>query len=332
MKKKILSTLLVVSLLVSMVVPAGAMAADMTRLDACEAIGVKTAYAAHTGTVTQVSPAEGTEGKFFVFITAGDRMINFIVDENTFVFNGKAADLKVGDRASGIFNAALPITMIYPEQRGAIVLVLGLEEGQAASYSVFTDDAAVEITPNAETEIVTEDGKAFDGEMKNRTLLSIYNTAKNTDAAEITPEKIVVLFEKVTTPIYEFSDEEQEATICPVANMDIVVDNVKIDGPAAFIQNGVVMVPLRAVAEALGYTVTWEAETQTVFLDNTISFSIDKDAYNYAKMQPISLGQAPVLNNGSTFVPLSFFTRVAKINNAFVFEGQIDINNGEKFE
>jgi len=92
------------------------------------------------------------------------------------------------------------------------------------------------------------------------------------------------------------------------------------------------MVPLRAVAEALDYEVRWEDATRSIYLNNVISLSIGNDYYTYARMAPIELGVAPVIVDGLTYVPLSFFREVVRMNNAIFFEGRIEIDNLEPYE
>ncbi len=76
------------------------------------------------------------------------------------------------------------------------------------------------------------------------------------------------------------------------------------------------MVPLRAVAEELGFKVTWE--NGAVMLDNTemhTAVTIGKDEYFVATSiegmvgvsAPFSLGVPSYVSNGITFVPLSLF-------------------------
>jgi len=55
------------------------------------------------------------------------------------------------------------------------------------------------------------------------------------------------------------------------------------------------MVPLRAIAEALGYKVTWNNETLSVTLDKDISLTIGEDNYISGDNAPIKLGTAPEL-------------------------------------
>jgi hypothetical protein len=140
---------------------------------------------------------------------------------------------------------------------------------------------------------------------------------------QVTPEKVIVLGKPKgswTAPIH-------------ITAAELVVEGKTIEAPPAFTtDDGVVMVPLRAAAEALGYEVTWDGGTQTVFLNSAISLQIDRDSYVYMRMAPITLGTAPVLRDSHTFVPLDYFREVLRLNNAYFFEGQIVIDNAEKME
>ena len=74
-----------------------------------------------------------------------------------------------------------------------------------------------------------------------------------------------------------------------------------------------IMVPLRVIAEALGYEVTWDGETNSVEMvagNNWTKITIGYDSYFYGKTAPIPLGKAPEIINGRTFVPLGFVETV----------------------
>jgi hypothetical protein len=118
-----------------------------------------------------------------------------------------------------------------------------------------------------------------------------------------------------------------------VAKMPIVVSNRRITAPPAYLEPGdVVMVPLRAIAEALEYPVAWEKSDKTVRIGGLMSFRVGHNSYNYAQMPPVELEAAPKISKGHIYVPLNFFTKVAKLNNAYVFEGHIFIDNNEKMQ
>ena len=81
-------------------------------------------------------------------------------------------------------------------------------------------------------------------------------------------------------------------------------------------QEDIPMVPLRSVAEDLGFTVVWDGKEQSIFLDNgtvKTTLCIGQDSYFKASSQAIGLtqnhrlGKAPVLIDSKTYVPASLF-------------------------
>ncbi|MFK7697067.1 copper amine oxidase N-terminal domain-containing protein [Paenibacillus sp. HJGM_3] len=76
---------------------------------------------------------------------------------------------------------------------------------------------------------------------------------------------------------------------------------------------GTTMVPLRVVAEALGFQLTWNDETHSVNLvkgDRFTTVYEDKDAYFYNSMEPVSLNGAATNGGGTMYVPLAFFREI----------------------
>jgi len=111
-------------------------------------------------------------------------------------------------------------------------------------------------------------------------------------------------------------------------NGEIVVNGEVIAAPVPTtygVHDGsVVMVPLRAVAEALGYDVLWNEELQSVQLGVAINLWIGQEEFHIGRMAPLGLQVPPTIIDNYTFVPLNFF-RIALNQNAYVFEGQIVI-------
>jgi hypothetical protein len=121
--------------------------------------------------------------------------------------------------------------------------------------------------------------------------------------------------------------------IMDVSNMDIIVNDKKIEAPKAYInEQDAIMVPVRAICEALGLEVNWDNKTKSVTVGKDISLTVGKDSYRNMEGDEIKLGIAPETKEGSTFVPLSFFKKVVGMNNAYAFEGQIVIDNNEIME
>jgi hypothetical protein len=87
------------------------------------------------------------------------------------------------------------------------------------------------------------------------------------------------------------------------------VNGKAVKAPGVFMTgDGIVMVPVRAVAEALELTVEWFGDTKTVQVGKSLSCTIGEDRYSYNRMAPVKLGAAPVIKDGKTFVPIDFFT------------------------
>jgi hypothetical protein len=213
--------------------------------------------------------------------------------------------------------------MIYPPQYNAEVLVVESQE-QIVKVDVFdkeliSSDNFLKLNLSETTEIVNPDGTAFKGELANRKLAVIYKTATKSIPAQTTPVKIVVLADKADAP----ADIPEN-----VSGLDIMVNGKKLSVPSAYVnEQGAVMVPLGSISEALGFKVSWDSKTKSIRLGQGISLTVGKDYYVYMKTSPITLGTAPVIKDNRTFVPLNFFTEVAKAKSSEVTETQIIINN-----
>ncbi len=131
------------------------------------------------------------------------------------------------------------------------------------------------------------------------TVLAWYDVVKESMPAQTTATKVVIL-------------PQQEATFCIIVDGDMVIDGGKV-------QNGVAMVPLRTVAEALGFTVTWNAADQSVQLKNDkvqTTVRIGQDLYYHASSvegmygmsKPGPLGAAAYVKDGVTYVPAELFS------------------------
>lgn len=76
-----------------------------------------------------------------------------------------------------------------------------------------------------------------------------------------------------------------------------------------FTQDNITYLPLRCILEPLGYTVIWEAETQSILIENESSSSNIRIGQKLAlkNNQNIVLDTAPISKNGVTMVSIRFF-------------------------
>lgn len=117
-----------------------------------------------------------------------------------------------------------------------------------------------------------------------------------------------------------------------------VFDKVIIDGKEMTLhkkiyitEKEVVMIPLRPIAEALGYTVTWNDEDQSVELSKEAQWArlkLGEDNYSFAKML-VKLGTAPEIKDGSTYVPLDFAVKILKAHVTVSDNGIIAIEHNK---
>ena len=133
----------------------------------------------------------------------------------------------------------------------------------------------------------------------------------------------VVLFPKysiapgvMNTPEFRFKLADGWTVKPGSAEPSAPVETVKLDVRAADTfenADGLTMVPFRQVAEGLGYKVSWNQEAYSAELlrgAQWTSVSVGKDAYFFARMAPVTLGTAPVIQHDKLYVPVKFVTDI----------------------
>ncbi len=129
----------------------------------------------------------------------------------------------------------------------------------------------------------------------------------------------------------------EEDGIVPISEefVPVVEVNGEILENATIKEDGTnVLIPLRAVCEKLGMTVNWDGAARLITVEKLpifLTMSPDADGYTLARTAPIMLGTAPVLENGTTYVPASFVSEIMQ-GYLFVTEDKIAIFHGEEAE
>ena len=92
-----------------------------------------------------------------------------------------------------------------------------------------------------------------------------------------------------------------------------VAKNITVNGneitATAITQDGKTLLPVRAVATALGLN----AEQKSVVLEDLplyVTFRTGVDGYTFAKTAPMPLGQAPIIIDSVTYVPVELFSDI----------------------
>jgi len=297
-----------------------------------------------TGTVQAISDFEDVIGNnlFVTVENANGQVANLIIPEDAFFINDN--EIAIGVEITGYFRANLPMPMIYPPQYYVSVVAVDVEDAVFIKVDRFNEDLVsqdglLKLNITDATTIVTQGGQAFDGDLTNRKLVVLYDVSTRSIPAITTPNKVVVMYEIAVPPIGIIDDTDLTEIVPPVGNIDvagweIIVEGQRVAGSGFTNAEGGVMVPLRAIAEALGFDITWEwsAAERLVILDGDIALRIGDTTY-FNNGTAVELPFAPELVNGTTtYVPLQFFRMVAGMNNAYAFEGQIVVNNEEVME
>lgn len=290
-------------------------------------------YISNTVTVTEVG-----EGKIATTLNKEDaenpeNTVNYTILENTLVFNSKGEKKEVKDIEKDaditVFtNSYSPAPLIMPPQYQADVIIINDGE-EIGSVNVDTYIADGERLINAAnslvlnigetTKIVDKDGKEVKAdELANKDLVVFYTITTRSIPAQTTPEKVVVLGENETA-LAQIADAQnvtaETPTPAPVETPEIssatavVVGNKTVTN--IYSKDDVLMVPLREIAEELGFTVEWDGNLRAVILNGGMySLKIGENSYVKGKMMPVELKAAPEIKDDLTYVPVEYFTEV----------------------
>jgi hypothetical protein len=157
------------------------------------------AFNSFTGTVKEIRDLKDENGRKFVSVESeSGEKATIVISKDTYVVDN--AEIKEGTVITGFYDATGPMIMIYPPQYSAEVVAV-VEKGQNIKVDRFDEnllssDLWLKLNISKDTEIITEDGKAFNGNLKNRNLIVFYGVTTKSIPAQTTPNRIVVLSEK----------------------------------------------------------------------------------------------------------------------------------------
>lgn len=262
--------------------------------------------------------------------------VNLKITDDTLVYdnlgNKKAlSDLTDGSKITVFTGSYEPTPLILPAQYTANVIIInGDKEGNVNVDTYLADEEGytnaannLNIAAADDTKIVDKDEKEYKGDLDKNDLIVFYGASTKSIPAQTTPTKVVVLGEnefalkqieaaKNATPAPTAAPEVTEAPQVSYAGLvNVVIGDKNVSD--VYAKDNTTMVPLREVAEAAGFTVTWDAENRAVILnDGVYSLKIGENSYVKGKMMPLTLSAAPEIVNDLTYVPAEFFAEVTE--------------------
>ncbi len=170
----------------------------------------------------------------------------------------------------------------------------------------------LQINIDKETKYVNVNGEEVKPEnLETSVLVVFYGISTKSIPAQTTPDKIVVTDIKVKN-IGGVKDTE-EVKEEPEKVKKLVVNDKEVCDLSYDAEAKTFMIPVRAVAESLGYTVEWFGGELKVTVNNDesgVEFKIGENSYKAKDAESCKLEKQPELINDTTYVPSSVFSKL----------------------
>ncbi len=341
--KKVISIALISSVLISCSFAYAADSISLTEQNPAIVAEKMPMAISYSGVVSEVI-TEGDKVSAIIITEDGlesDRRFN--ISEETVVIDNESAvaqniaSIKKGDKIT--VYASARSTFSIPPQSSAYVILANIQEKSPAKLIKVQDierrdDGSLRITDDDNRYIVT---------ITKDTVLLPYRTRQFVTMDSIEKGDNILFWSEIMTmsiPAYTGADrmvflkgfdfgnytKGQEDTSAEVTKTDKVIIStqagvIAVKGQEICCEpddtfyknkNGVYMVPIRAISEALGYKVKWTDKGKRVDIvkgAKTFNLNIGKKECGKQKMM-LMLKNAPELKNGRTYVPIEFLTEV----------------------
>ncbi|PIC76695.1 copper amine oxidase [Sporosarcina sp. P19] len=222
------------------------------------------------------------------------------ITDETLIFDntGQKTKLKKGDKVSAYTHADKPMVMIYPPQYTPDVVIVGKDEANTAVVGIFDDELVdpylkLQLNVDDSTDISSASGNKVNADdLKGKDLLVFYKETTRSIPAQTTPEKVVVL---------DINTVDEDATVEQIIKDDhYMVDGVK-------------MVPLRLLAEKLGYVVD-STGVGAVISKGAPSYTITRGQKEYGYNKSLLQFEAApeLLEPRKTYVPVGLIEEMMK--------------------
>ncbi|WP_102347666.1 copper amine oxidase N-terminal domain-containing protein [Bacillus sp. Marseille-P3661] len=254
-----------------------------------------TKFMKSTGVISEVSK----DGEYTTVVVENqDHSLQtiFKINKDVLLYNGestesfKIEDFKKGLSVEAYYDKNKPMIMIYPAVITPEIMIINEREkmGQVKVGKFGEDlvslDKELKLNLAETTILLNEDGDVIkQEELTNKELIVFYTVSTKSIPAQTTPSKVVALNDKV--------DKQKE-----------VLQVIKGD---YYMNNDIKMIPIRAVAEFLGYEVKWQQETASVLLEKTnqsyvIKLNTNQFEYNSSTR---TFETQPEIKDSKVYVP-----------------------------
>lgn len=123
---------------------------------------------------------------------------------------------------------------------------------------------------------------------------------------------MVAIATLMATSVFANSPKKENISLeqSNVKGNSIYINGQLLENANLIKENGKTLMPVRAIFEKLGYEIDYDANNKIISMSKMphyITFSTTKDAYTFSRMAPQPLGQAPIVKEGVTYVPVELF-------------------------
>lgn len=254
-------------------------------------------------TLIDVESISENENGISALTQDGEYVIHITEDTNVLPYRTRNrlhyTDVKENQRLLVWFNIVMPS---FPAQATALKAVVFPSTELSITYAELVRDVIVQIDGDKPMLMDTHYARPYMMKAKELGLITEHrynNEAEWNLSATISDYNTLVNKANALEMSYD-----AEATSNLILN-DITIDGETLPNAKTLVKNGSIMVPLRAVGEALGYEVIWNAETRSITLSkDSLSMELQLGYNNYNGEE---LGSSPQLVEGTTYVPLDLF-------------------------
>lgn len=300
----------------------GIMLIDESLEEAIEDTMMIPTYMNISGEIVEV---EKTEEGMVTSITVdkgeADEVVLIISEETVAIdSNGTPIDLASLEKGAKIDAVqSMAQTMSLPPQAGAYAIILKAEDENAPKYMeiktisevegkkafesadgnyLIAYDENTEFAPYRTRNIVTEQ------DLKEGIKVFVwYGKSTKSIPEQALAEKIMIL----PAPIVEETEEEKEYIITGAEISGKVIDFAKYGNILPAVEDGITYLPVRAIAETIGATVTWDGLTSSIIIeidDVKAELKIGNDKALVAG-EEVTLAAAPKIVDDRTVVGVS---------------------------